>query len=369
MGKQQALVERVGADPRPAATPAREPAPLMIERARELQAIDRALKGAGDGRGELLLVSGPAGIGKTTLLDAARARAEAAGLVVLRARADEHERAFPYGVIRQLLEPTLRSSRGGRRARILDGAAAHAVPAVLGPDPGLPPEADAFLLIHGLYWLVANLSHESPLALLVDDLQWCDAPSLRFLTYLARRLDGLSATVTAALRSGEGGADDALLAGLRVGRDAHVGDLAPLSKAGVDQLLSRAFGRPAEPEFVDRCFTVTGGNPFYLHELAAVLIADGMEPVQATVEHVSGAAPQTIVQATLARLARAANGAVELAHSLAVLGADSDLPRAADLAGLDLQQAAEALDALVAVEVIEPGSSLVFRHPIVRNAV
>ena len=61
--------------------------------------------------------------------------------------------------------------------------------------------------MHGLYWLVANLAAEAPLALLVDDAHWADTPSLRFLAYLARRLDGLAAMLIASVRTGESSSD------------------------------------------------------------------------------------------------------------------------------------------------------------------
>ena len=61
----------------------------------------------------------------------------------------------------------------------------------------------SFAVLHGLYWLTVNLSAERPLLLAVDDLQWCDHPSLRFLAYLARRLDGLPVLVACGVRSSE----------------------------------------------------------------------------------------------------------------------------------------------------------------------
>ena len=82
----------------------------LVERDGELGEIDRALAGAVAGEGWLVLLEGPAGIGKTALLDVARGRAGRAGVAVAGARGAELERGFPYGVVRQLLEATVRAT-------------------------------------------------------------------------------------------------------------------------------------------------------------------------------------------------------------------------------------------------------------------
>ena len=91
----------------------------------------------------------------------------------------------------------------------LAGAAAAAA-RVSAPATGR--SGASFAALHGLFWLAANLAAERPLLLAIDDLHWCDRPSLRFLAYLARRLEGLPVLVAATLRTGEPGTDPALLA-------------------------------------------------------------------------------------------------------------------------------------------------------------
>src|ERR1700722_13158000 len=126
----------------------------LVERDAELGEIDRAVAGAAAGDGWLVLLEGPAGIGKTALLDAARERAEGSGLAVLPARGTELEGGFPYGVVRQLFESTLRGATDSLKERLLAGSASLATPAVLGP--GVAPAAGAdpgFAIVHGLYWV------------------------------------------------------------------------------------------------------------------------------------------------------------------------------------------------------------------------
>jgi predicted ATPase len=179
---------------------------VLFERDRELAAIEGALAAAVAGAGWLLLFEGPAGIGKTALLEAVRKRASDAGVALASARGGELEGDFPYAVIRQLFEPLVRDATAARRKRLLAGAARFAAPVVLAGKDGLATSTDAgFAVIHGLYWLVANLASEVPLVLTVDDIHWADAPSLRFLIYLARRLEGLRVTIIASNRPSDEG--------------------------------------------------------------------------------------------------------------------------------------------------------------------
>ena len=106
----------------------------------------------------------------------------------LAARGTDLERDFPYGVVRQLFEPLRADAEAWERW--LSGSAATAAPVFEAPaTDGAAPHDASFAALHGLYWLTVNLSAERPLVLVVDDLHWCDLPSLRFLAYLAPRLE------------------------------------------------------------------------------------------------------------------------------------------------------------------------------------
>ena len=116
----------------------------LEERDAEIAAVGRVLDGGGGG----LLIEGPPGIGKTRLLEAARALAD--GRLVLSARGSELERDFPFAVVRQLLEPVARDEH-------FAGAAALAQPVLR----GVGGEQDAGSALHGLYWLAANLAESA----------------------------------------------------------------------------------------------------------------------------------------------------------------------------------------------------------------
>src|SRR4051812_20822360 len=178
----------------------------LLEREQELGALATFLAEAAAGLARLVVVEGPAGIGKTQLLAEARRRAADAGLRVLSARGGELEREYAFGVVRQLFEPALVDPAA--RERLLAGAAAGAATVFESVEVAPGSEADgSFAVLHGLYWLTVNLSAERPLVLAIDDLHWCDRPSLRFLAYLVRRLEGLPVLAVTSLRTAEPGVD------------------------------------------------------------------------------------------------------------------------------------------------------------------
>src|SRR4051812_16358681 len=135
------------------------PEPELFERDSDLADLAEALVRAGGGHGSVVAIEGPAGIGKTRLLRELRRTAEEADMEVLAARGGELERDFAFGVVRQLFEPLL--SRQG--TELLSGAAALAAP--LFDTGALPAEGgqQAFALMHGLFWLAANIASARPL--------------------------------------------------------------------------------------------------------------------------------------------------------------------------------------------------------------
>ena len=179
----------------------------LVEREREVAALAALLDAAPSGEGRVAWIEGPAGIGKSTLLGEARRHAADSGGRVLAARGSELEREFPFGVVRQLFEGLLADPV--LRERALGGAAAPAAAVFDAPGAG---EGDvSFAALHGLFWVALNLASEGLLFLAIDDLHWCDRPSLRFVAYLAGRLDGQPILVATTLRSTDPGVDPALV--------------------------------------------------------------------------------------------------------------------------------------------------------------
>jgi hypothetical protein len=171
---------------------------VLVERDRELAALDALLD-----RGGALVIEGGAGIGKTALAAAAAAAARQRGWRVLRGCGSELESGFAFGVVRQLLERMLAEAGPEQRAGLLAGPAQPVAGLLAGPAGELAAQDASFAIRHGLYWLIVHLAAGQPVLIIVDDAHWADEPSLRWLAYLATRLDGLGAALLVALRPAE----------------------------------------------------------------------------------------------------------------------------------------------------------------------
>jgi DNA-binding CsgD family transcriptional regulator len=335
----------------------------LLERGAELAGVNALLDRARAGRGALALVEGPPGIGKSALLDACAARASELGMHSLRARGDDVSMESSFAAVRELLWTV-----GGQGADVFRGSARLAAPVFeAGEDAGdgAADEADrAAAVLHGLYWLVSDLTDRGPVALLVDDAHWLDQASARFLVYLARRIESLPALLVVAVRRGEMRRELAALSELA----ALVLAPGPLSEAGSGELVRRQLGPRADDELCRSCHAATGGNPFYLRELVADLRSDGRRPTVDVARSIRSLGAGTIGRGVLVRIGRLGSDCEHLAHAVAILGPGTPLRHAAGLAELERAAAERAADSLRAADVLAPGRPLEFVHPIVQEA-
>jgi DNA-binding CsgD family transcriptional regulator len=338
----------------------------LFERDDELARLGAQLALAAEGDGGLILIAGPAGIGKTSLCEMAAVIAGQAGMRVLSARCGELETGFSFGVVRQLVEPVLTAATAAERKRLLEGAALRALVALEGEDHGDAPTP--FGVIHGLYWLAVNAATSAPVAIVVDDVQWIDRASLRWLLYLAERIESLPIALVLAFRPGES-ADEDLLVHLEQMAGERVVAPSALTVSGARSLVERVFETDCSDLFVGQCHAVTGGVPFLLAELAGALRADGTAADDAAAALLLEAAPGAVARAVGLRVARQGQEAVELARAAAVLGDGAPLHQVAGLAGLEIEAAGACADRLAAIGVLEPGVPLRFVHAITRSAV
>ena len=350
---------------RAATGPARDPGPL-VERDREVAALTEALDDLGARRdGGLVLVQGAPGIGKTRLLQEAERLAVVRGVQPLGSRATQLETAYAFGVVRQLLEPEL--GGGELRTGLLDGVAGAARGVFDLEEEG---RADGFAVLHGLHRLVATLAAEGPLLLCVDDAQWCDAASLRFLAYLGRRLRGLPALLVVAVRTGgDELRQEAPLAELSL--EPHAVVLRPdaLTPVATAELVARTLTTAPAALFNQACHRTTAGNPLLLSQLLRALAADGVRPDAAHADRVVAVGSRAVSSTVLARLRGLPESVVEVARAVAVLGDGPTLPVVARLAGLSEESTAEGWSALTRAQVLTDDLPLAFVHPIVREAI
>jgi DNA-binding CsgD family transcriptional regulator len=335
----------------------------LLERDGELARIDELIGAAAGGSGGLLLIAGPAGIGKTSLLEACGESAARLGMVVLRGRGDELVMDSSFSTVRELLwevaAPAL-SGGGG----VLDGAARFALPVFEAPVSGRADPDRAAGVLYGLYWLVASLADRGPLALLVDDAHVLDGASRRFLVYLARRVGSLPVLLVVAAR--REGPDPAGLVALL--EEVAEGVLWPaaLSEVGSEALVRRELGARADREFCVSCHQATAGNPFYLRALVAAVRAEGGLPSAASVRTLGAGA---VGRSVIVQLARVGSDCERLAEGVAVLAPRSPLRHAAALAGLERQRAQAAVLRLCEAGLLLADPGLSFVHPIVPEAI
>ncbi len=332
----------------------------LLERGTELGVLDGLLAAALAGRGSAALVHGPAGIGKSGLLDAWVAQARTTAADVLRASGDELVMDSPFATVRELFWPRLGDAGGGA----FEGAARLAAPVFEGKlESGGKPEPVGTVL-HGLYWLVAGLAERGPVALVVDDAHLLDAASARFLLYLARRIGSLPVVLIVAMRPG----DPVRMAELSE-LAARVLALAPLSMPASATVVRRTLGPRADEALCESCHDATHGNPFYLRELAVALLAEGERPSVDLARRVRALGVNAIATNVLLRLARLGTDCERLAQAVSILGPGASLRHVATLASLDRERAGSAADAMRAADLLSDGRSLSFVHPIVNETI
>ncbi|MHB1837920.1 MAG: ATP-binding protein, partial [Solirubrobacteraceae bacterium] len=346
------------------------PSNRLLEREQPLALIDETLASARAAKARLVMFEGAAGLGKSRLLEYARDKARNSGVGVLWARGSEIERDYSCGVELQLFAHTVRSLPPLGRRQLLSRLPA-AVRALFSspPDEGAIGEAGELALLHGLLLLTAELAEAGPLMLILDDAHWADLPSLRFLAYLAARLDELTVPVLAARRTGEAGERTALLDHLSAVPNATVQRLNPLGRESVAAVVRREITADADAELCEAFSTLTGGNPFYLLELLRALKEQGKRAPTVSAEALRVLNPDSIARSVLMRIVGLPAGSMELAQAVAILGSGAEPRLAWALAGIDAATASRALDALTAAELLNREQALSFVHPLVAQVI
>ncbi|HEX5200702.1 MAG TPA: AAA family ATPase [Actinoplanes sp.] len=340
--------------------------PELLDRQREIAALERQIRAVRAGSGRLIVVEGPAGIGKSSLLGAAVRKTRTAGVRVLRAWAAPLERDAGWAVARQLFRPI---RAGPEWPELAVGAAALAL-RVLDPEPPARSQSGdaAHAGAHGLISLACGLAERSPTLLVIDDAQWTDVRSLRWLVRLTHRIAHLPLGVVCAVRSGEAPTDTGLFTQLLAAAPEAPIRPRPLDAAAVGAVVRERLPR-AGPAFAAAVHAATGGNPFLLGALLDHLIGERIEPTDETAASLAAIGPAQVTRRVQARLGRLPAGADALARAFAVLGGRAPLRHAREVAELGAADAARLADHLRAAGLLDgDGATCGLTHPLVAGA-
>jgi DNA-binding CsgD family transcriptional regulator/tetratricopeptide (TPR) repeat protein len=344
--------------------------PDLIEREAELSALDQALAGAIAGRGSVVAIEGPPGIGKSSLVGSCLELARAREMYTISVRATELERSYPYGIVRQTADTVTLGKSDEERAALFTGAAKLALPIL---DPASAEELDnpelMYQRLHGLYWLIANLSRQQPLLISIDDAQWADEASMAAERFLSLRIADLPMVLLLAVRTAEVGQLPVPLAEILADPASVSIRPGPLSTEGAGARVQALLGS-SDPAFAAACHHATGGNPFLLEQLVSEIRAEGIEPTAASADRVASLGPDTVRASVLLRLERLPSAGGPVARALAILGEhDVALRDVATLAEVPEDAAAEALAELERSGLVTGAPHLRFTHPILRAAI
>ncbi len=342
----------------------------LLERDSPLEAITAVLDALDAGGGEALLLEGHAGMGKTRLHEAALDEARRRGIRVLRAAGAELEQNVAFGVAGQLVRALLHELPADARRAFL-AEAPERVRSLAGSREELlgPGEEGDLTVSHGLFAAMAGAAETRPTLLAIDDLHWADVASLEFVLYVLHRLDELPVALVMTRRPDPAGDASEALDRISTHPRVRVETLSPLGLEAVEELARDALGERAEPALVEVSLDVTGGNPFYLHELLIALGEDRDASVPELTRRTRALAPGAVTRSLRVRVGRLGSDAGALARAVAILGTDVPLRRAGALAGLSIEAATAAADALAGVEVLLAREPLRFVHPLVQQAI
>ncbi|MEW9521738.1 ATP-binding protein [Streptomyces tubercidicus] len=348
----------------------------LVNREEEMATLLALAQDARAGSGGIALLEGTVGIGKSLLLERLVSTLPADGPHVLTARCDALKRDFPFGAVRQLFAPLLATLDEPRLARLLSGSARTAAQALSGElllsDDLIATEDMSYAVFHGLYRFTSNLAAETPLVIVVDDAHCADMASLRFLTHLARRIEGLPVLLVLSQRTGDKATDAALLGDIAGQPLCRVLRPGPLTDEGVGHLVQTVFGHAADEGFHEACLAITGGNPLLVHSLLTVLWLGGRMPNVDDLPYVTAHDGAFFHEAVWSILQRQPESATAAARALAVMGDGALTELCARLAGLDDATHITAMRALRSnglVSEVDNGRSWSFNHGLIREVI
>jgi ATP/maltotriose-dependent transcriptional regulator MalT len=345
------------------------PATQLVGRTSELAALDEALTELEHGRPSAIELVGPAGIGKTRLLRELGARADARGHLALSGSASELERDLPFGVFVDALDEYVEGIDQRRLERMDDAVRAELsqiFPALAAPSAA-PALGERYRIHRAVRELLEQLAATQPLVLILDDFHWAESASVDLAVAFLRRPP--AARVLLALAARPRQLPERLASALeRAHRDGTLSrvELSPLTRGEARELL----GRRAEDPLVAELYDESGGNPFYLEQLARASGPRATAGREVTLGGVE--VPPMVAAALTEELTLLSDAAREVLEGAAVAGDPFELELAAAATAMPEPESLAALDELLRLDLVRSTDMprrFRFRHPIVRRAV
>jgi predicted ATPase/DNA-binding CsgD family transcriptional regulator len=364
--------------------------PIVIGRTTELTAIHQLIESTKSGHGQVTLLSGEAGVGKSRLVKEAKAYATALNFRVVQGNCFPTDLSCPYAPLLDLIRTLLAHSDPTQIQAILKPFARDLYPLLPDvilpitdliteqPSTALDPELEKRRIFTGLVHCFTSLATELPLMLIIEDLHWGDDTSLEFLHYLARHCADHPLLLLMTYRNDEiRPALRSWLAQLDRERLAHEYLLSSLSRYDVDAMLQAIFDIPRRvpAETLDALYGLTEGNPFFIEEILKSLISAGeifyknenWEHKPLNELHIPRSIQDSVQQRT-DQLSKDARNVLMLA---AVAGRRFDFVLLQQLIHHDEQQLLAVMKELIAAQLVveETAEHFAFRHALTQQAI
>lgn len=364
--------------------------PVLIGRSDDLAALHVLADLAKRGQGQVALMSGEAGIGKSRLIAEEKMYALAQGFKLLQGNCFPGDTSCPYAPLLDLLRTYFAGQTDTEIAKELGPFVrefaqlipdlVHGLPdaAPPYPFPQLEPEQEKRRLFEALTRWFTGLATKQPILLVIEDVHWSDNTSLEWLHYLARRCAAHQLLLLVTYRSEEVGSSlSQWLTQLDRERLAQELLLVRLSRSDLDTMLRAIFALPhsRQLELPDRLYTLTEGNPFFVEEILKSLVAAG------EIFYEEGTwnrrplnelnIPRSLQDALQQRTHELSESARQVLRLAAIAGRRFDFALLQRLTQHDEQQLLTLMKELMAAQLVveESEERFAFRHALTREAV
>ncbi len=363
--------------------------PVSIGRAYERDVLYQLISLARSGQGQIVQVSGEAGIGKSRLVAEVKTRAASEGFLVLQGACFQMDSSYPYAPLLDMLRTSAATNplagtpdavfqEFARLLPELQLSSKHEISIPL-PDP----EQEKRRLFATLTRFFKERTNQQPLLLVIEDLHWCDDISLEFLLSLARSSVALPLLLLVTYRNDEVQPRlQRFLAQLDRARLSQELQLVSLTKSDVDAMLDAMLHLPdaEQDSMLDLIYPLTEGNPFFVEEVLTSLVSRGELVSDDSGWHYRAypdqrskrlPVPRSVQEAVQQRTAYLSNEAKRLLSLAAVAGRRFDFVVLQQVMHCDEEQLLLLMKELVSIQFVQEISAeqFVFRHALTQQSV